>query len=392
MKTTLDGPQFIKPHQTLVDVETEASDEPISRDPGIPARNFKVQAYHTNKRRETPRSTRISETIVFETLPIFRSVFNAKIHRAFDTNDVICYDPENKARPRPWDERIIYVEELVASRIKETGTEYTEIAGWSGDKLWTYAHCLVKFMSKTPLPYTSFMKSGLGDIESVCILAKCFGATDEILTDLRKNLPPYIKLRLALPPADVKDGARKPAKRPGSPKADGTMKKPRVVVDLTGSTPPPEDKRTLSQSKSSKKEELSPIPEVAYIRLNESSPHYYRMKLKDVRNASEFLGALLADLCKGDLVGSRYNMVGKDIDNSPTLLWDKVLAYFMDRDYGSTRSSSAAMMNSWQEDERWSPMTMFVERFQTEEGSRKTRDPIDHRRAEWFNKFVGDLV
>lgn len=33
-------------------------------------------------------------------------------------------------------------------------------------------------------------------------------------------------------------------------------------------------------------------------------------------------------------------------------------------------------------------MSMFVERIRKEESLRETREPIDHRRALWFNKFV----
>lgn len=63
-------------------------------------------------------------------------------------------------------------------------------------------------------------------------------------------------------------------------------------------------------------------------------------------NASEFLGTLLNDLCKGSLVGGMYFINGNKIDDKPTLLSDKVIAYFMDRDYRTTGNTAAAMMNS----------------------------------------------
>ncbi|KAF7876751.1 hypothetical protein EAF04_001835 [Stromatinia cepivora] len=303
-----------------------------------------------NKAREKPRFERILETLLFETLPVLRSIFNKKSHGGLDNKDLICYDLEYTKTTKKWCEKIIYMEEFIAWRIKDR-PEYEALLGWSSKRLWMYIHCLVRFLSKTPFPYTSYMTAELKDVENVCLLAKFLGANEESDWHLRKHLVPFIKLRLALPPADVKD-TKKSTKLRAPPEADVLKKKARAVIDLTGDTPPPEERQTPSEPTSSKKEKLSPMPEVAYIRLNESSPHCYLMNLKEVKVASNFLGGLLDDLCEWNLVGSRYSMSGDNTDGSPTLLLDGVITYFMNKDYGSTRNASAAIMNPWQADER----------------------------------------
>ncbi|APA13981.1 hypothetical protein sscle_12g087510 [Sclerotinia sclerotiorum 1980 UF-70] len=359
----------------------------------IAARTIVIQAYYyMNKTREKPRFERVFEAPLFEALPVLYSIFNEKCHGRLENRDLIFYDPESTKTTMKRCEKIIYMEELISWRIKEK-PEYEALLGWSSKRLWTYTHCLVRFLSKKPLPYTSYMTAETNDVENVRLLAKCLGASEESDLHLRKQLVPFIKLRLALPPADVED-TKKPTKRPASPETEINVveKKARAAIDSTADTSQLEERHTSSGPTSPKKENLAPMPEGAYIRLNESSSHCYLMNLKEVKASSHFLGGLLDDLCEGNLVGSRYSMVGGNIDGLPTLLWDGVITYFMNNDYGSTRNASAAIMNSWQADERWVPMSMFVERMQTEEGLRKARAPIDHRRAEWFNKFVGACV
>lgn len=60
--------------------------------------------------------------------------------------------------------------------------------------------------------------------------------------------------------------------------------------------------------------------------------------MKDIKHASEFLDALLESPCKG-------NLVGKDIENTPKL-WDQVITYHKNIDYGSIMNIAAERMNS----------------------------------------------
>ncbi|RAL60942.1 hypothetical protein DID88_010040 [Monilinia fructigena] len=181
---------------------------------------------------------------------------------------------------------------------------------------------------------------GVGDIENVWLLAKHLGAKEETMTELHQNLRYFINPSLASPPDDKEEIAKKKRKMPTSHEANETIKKSRLTIDLNGDTLSPEEQLKMIKPTGRKKEGLQSIPEKAYIRLKESSHHYYLVEVKDIKHASEFLGELLEDLCKGDLVGSRHIMVGKDIENSPTLLWDQVITFHKNIDYGSIREYS----------------------------------------------------
>lgn len=150
----------------------------VNRKPAIGqnvARKIIIQAYHAHRGREKPRFERVSEAEILGALPVVRAIFKNKWDGAF----TVCYDPENTGatRPRPWHEKILFIEELINVKIKE-GPEYDEIVGWSSARLWTYTHCLVRFLSKIPLPYTSFMTTELHDVANVCVLAKHLGTNE----------------------------------------------------------------------------------------------------------------------------------------------------------------------------------------------------------------------
>ncbi|KAB8305138.1 hypothetical protein EYC80_004432 [Monilinia laxa] len=371
-------------------------DELVGESRGIDqgSRMLIIREHGMDPERKQARYMKILESTAFESLSLLSSIFDVKRLGDFDNKDLICYDPDNTTKTQRWQEKVVYMKELIALRSEENAIEYKVIADWPAGSLWTYTHYLMRFLSKIPFPPASYIMDGVEDIENVWLLAKLLGAKEEMMTELRQNLRYFINPSLEPPPDDKEEIVKKKRKMPTSHVADKKIKKSRSTINLNGDTLPPEKQLKMIKPTSRKKEKLQSIPEKAYIRLNESSHHYYLVEVKDVKHASEYLGEILEDLCKGDLTGSRRIMAGKDIAGLPTLLWDQVITFNKNTGYGSIRNIAAEMMDSWQEDERWVPVRMFVESIKgsVEDRLKNEWGPSDHRRASWFDKFVRPSV
>ncbi|ESZ90618.1 hypothetical protein SBOR_8991 [Sclerotinia borealis F-4128] len=97
--------------KALVNIEYKVPEKLIGGSLGkghSDVRELMAQAYHMSKKGDNPRFIRISETALFEILPVIRSCFDAKIRGAFNNKNAICYDPEKTAKPRRWHEWDIY--------------------------------------------------------------------------------------------------------------------------------------------------------------------------------------------------------------------------------------------------------------------------------------------
>ncbi|KAF7944922.1 uncharacterized protein EAE97_005555 [Botrytis byssoidea] len=98
---------------------------------------------------------------------------------------------------------------------------------------------------------------------------------------------------------------------------------------------------------------------------------------------SGLIGRLLQDLHMGVFnSGEMSKVVGKVRNGKPMLVWDEVLEYF------SVPGNVVENMLSWSEDDRWTPMVMFIERCQLDRTLWQDWDERDLALANYFHMFV----
>ncbi|CAD6443189.1 373e5e5d-2afe-4e19-bacc-83646e8be347 [Sclerotinia trifoliorum] len=129
------------------------------------------------------------------------------------------------------------------------------------------------------------------------------------------------------------------------------LKAPRAFITKQKSKKPNQTTTT--------RQNLPPMPTAAYVRLNEKYPRILHVKIASVMKGTGLVARLLEDLhACAFATGDMSKVVGKNHRGKPTLLWDEVLKYF------SVSGNMVEKMVSWDEDDRWPPMVMFIERCQ----------------------------
>ncbi|KAF5874688.1 uncharacterized protein Bfra_004703 [Botrytis fragariae] len=125
------------------------------------------------------------------------------------------------------------------------------------------------------------------------------------------------------------------------------------------------------------------IPIDAYISLNETYGCFLHVHIGSAMKGSGLIGRLLQDLHMGLFnTGDMSKVVGKGRNGKPMLIWDEVLEYF------SVPGNVVENMLSWCEDDRWTPMVMFIERCQLDRALWQDWDERDLALAKYFDMFV----
>ncbi|KAJ8064033.1 hypothetical protein OCU04_007874 [Sclerotinia nivalis] len=159
---------------------------------------------------------------------------------------------------------------------------------------------------------------------------------------------------------------------------------PTVQKSKKASQPSPTKQKSKKPNQSATtRQNLSPMPTDAYIRLNETYPRVLHVKIASVMKGSGLIGRLLEDLYLGAFAaGDMSKVVGKNRRGKPTLLWDEVMKCF------SVPGNMVEKMLSWGEDDRWAPMVMFVERCQLDRALWQKWNKQDLVLAKYFDTFV----
>ncbi|TGO09765.1 hypothetical protein BTUL_0155g00210 [Botrytis tulipae] len=125
------------------------------------------------------------------------------------------------------------------------------------------------------------------------------------------------------------------------------------------------------------------MPIDAYISLNETYGYFLHVHIGSAMKGSGLIGRLLQDLHMGVFnTGDMSKVVGNVRNGKPMLVWDEVLEYF------SVPGNVVETMLSWSEDDRWTPMVMFIERCQLNSNLWQDWDERDLDLANYFDMFV----
>lgn len=206
-----------------------------------------IQAIFPKNSKEKILTTKATEAIVFEKLPLLSFLFDSKSKGTLkDPKDQLCYDPEHTkadkaARPKSTG-KIVYIYDLIDSKFEHRRTGYDKIAKWNLSTLWTLMDCLVRFFDGKPLQADSKMgraeKHWNAELESIQLLAIYLGNTDLMNEAVRTALISYMRhtsatgLTLSGSGLDeAKQTVKQPSKQITAPKM-GEAKKS-VVVELT---------------------------------------------------------------------------------------------------------------------------------------------------------------
>ncbi|ESZ90617.1 hypothetical protein SBOR_8990 [Sclerotinia borealis F-4128] len=234
----------------------------------------------------------------------------------------------------------------------------------------------------------------LGGIEQ---LASFFGNTEMKEKAVRSTLISYMRQVPTVEPARLESRPSAVKRTANQLKAPETEKVKRSDdIDLTdNNTATLQKRKGTSQSitipkklkkvplSTSTSERLPSMRPYVNIQLNESYPRFLRVHIETASQGSKLIGYLLQDLQSGAFAtGDMSKLVGKDRDGRPTLLWDEVLEYF------KKPGSVTEKMLSWDEDVRCAPMMMFVERCQLDRALWQGWDERDLWHAEYFDAFV----
>ncbi|TGO66362.1 hypothetical protein BELL_0964g00020 [Botrytis elliptica] len=462
-----------------------------------PPKLITFQSTFLKNDQEEIHTTKASETVIFEKLPLIQVLFDSKLNGTLkDDKDQICYDPEHARTERPAfpkiSGKIVYMYNLIQSSLKNRGREYEQIVKWNTGTLWTMIDCLVRFLDGKPLPLDS--KMGLmekhWDLELIGIevLAMYLGCTEidkktvrnALISYMRRlptsefansssslektseitnrakmlnrnnsgqaeiidlteedqiSAPKTIKEKSRLAPKSQKLNAGQLASIPKSlgtePPPGSTLKKSIQAAQLklnprksnNGNQPAANlhNSRSSIQSNQISKEQkkakqstptlrrsneklhqittsrtpieatrskfsrLGPqsMPIDAYISLNETYGCFLHVHIGSATKGSGLIGRLLQDLHMGFFnTGEMSKVVGKGRNGKPMLVWDEVLKYF------SVPGNVVENMLSWSEDDRWTPMVMFIERCQLDRTLWQDWDERDLALANYFDMFV----
>lgn len=162
--------------------------------------------------------------------------------------------------------------------------------------------------------------------------------------------------------------------RPSSPQQKPDKEPHKTTTPQTSIEP--------SRSKFARRDSRS-MPIDAYISLNETYGCFLHVHIDSAMKGSGLIGRLLQDLHMGIFnTGDMSKIVGKGRNGKPMLVWDEVLEYF------SVPGNVVENMLSWSEDDRWTPMVMFIERCQLDRTLWQDWDERDLALANYFDMFV----